>query len=242
MNSDRAQFSVAILFSIAVHGAIASLGDFSAGQGAIATNIMPVAVTIASIAEAGVQPPTPSPQDSDTDVVEPAKTEVSIPANDIPEDVLPIQSSIEPQAIPKLEPDQAQPVEAVAPTSAQQSPDTALIHELIGSSHTDTTARIPMPERPDMTAVPLYHLIPKPTYPSRSRELGEEGRVIIAVLVSEDGRVLEAYVSESSGYPLLDGSALATVTGRWRFKPGMRGGKAVPSWVRVPINFSIKGS
>ena len=113
--------------------------------------------------------------------------------------------------------------------------------ELDGSNLTDTIAPISMPERPDVTAVPLYHLIPKPAYPSRSRDLGEEGRVIIAVLVSEDGGVLEAYVSESSGYPLLDGSALATVTERWRFKPGTRRGKVVASWVRVPIKFSIKG-
>jgi len=94
--------------------------------------------------------------------------------------------------------------------------------------------------KPEMTAIPLYHLIPKPPYPSRSRDLGEAGTVIIAILVAADGRVADAYVSESSGYPLLDGSALSTVTTTWRFKPATHLGKPVASWVRAPINFNIK--
>ena len=78
MNSDRAQLSIAVLFSIAVHGVIVLFGDFFAGQGAIATNSMPIAVTIAAAKEAGVEIPKPSPQESDSDIVEPAKRVMSI--------------------------------------------------------------------------------------------------------------------------------------------------------------------
>ena len=242
MNSDRARLSIAVLISIAVHGVIASFGDFSAAQGTIATNTMPVAVTIGSVPKAEMQQPERSLQESKSDVVEPVEPEDSVPEKIVPEQSPPIQSATEPAPTPKLEPDRARTVETATPAPAQPSPDMALVDELAGSSHATSTARIPIPAKPDVTAVPLYHLIPKPAYPSRSRDLGEEGRVIIAVLVSEDGSVLEAYISESSGYALLDGSALATVTERWRFKPGKIGGKAVASWVRVPIKFSIKGS
>ena len=93
--------------------------------------------------------------------------------------------------------------------------------------------------RPDFLAIPLYHLIPKPPYPSRSRDLGEHGIVMVAVLVGEDGRVVEARLANSSGYHLLDGSALSTVRQKWRFRPARKGGKPVATWVRVPIRFLI---
>ena len=258
MNADRARLSVAVLISLAVHGTIASFGDFSAGQSAKATRIMPVAVTIASITEAEIQEPEPPLQESNTGVAEPARTEEFVPANAIPENKPPIELSksesnpddstelssteaVGAPATPRSEPNQARPIEA-AVSSATEGTDNSATNELDGSGQAADTAILPVPKKPDVTAVPLYHLIPKPAYPSRSRDLGEEGLVIIAVLVSKDGSVLDAYVSESSGYKLLDGSALATVTERWRFKPGMLHGKAVSSWVRVPIKFSIKGS
>lgn len=101
--------------------------------------------------------------------------------------------------------------------------------------------KITVPVKTETVATPLYHLIPKPHYPSRSRDLGEEGTVIIVILVGTDGKVKEARLSKSSGFTLLDGSALATVREKWQFKPGTRNGKPIESRVRVPIKFSIKG-
>jgi len=99
--------------------------------------------------------------------------------------------------------------------------------------------KIAVPVKTETVAIPLYHLIPKPPYPSRSLDLGEEGTVIIVILVGTDGKVKEAELSKSSGYSLLDGSALATVKEKWQFKPGTRNGKPIESRVRVPIKFSI---
>jgi len=100
--------------------------------------------------------------------------------------------------------------------------------------------KITVPVKTETIAIPLYHLIPKPHYPSRSRDLGEEGTVIIVILVGTNGMVKEAKLSKSSGFSLLDGSALATVREKWQFKPGTRNGKPIESRVRVPIKFSIK--
>lgn len=87
--------------------------------------------------------------------------------------------------------------------------------------------------------LPALLYAPKPPYPSRSRDLGEEGTVILAILVGEDGRVRQCQVASTSGYPLLDGSALSAVRRKWRFKAGTSAGKSVPRWVRVPVEFSI---
>jgi len=94
--------------------------------------------------------------------------------------------------------------------------------------------------RDGTTATPLYYRIPKPPYPSQSRNLGEQGTVIIAVLVDINGHVKNARISKSSGYPLLDDSALSTVRKKWLFKPGTRNGIPVESRVRIPIKFGIR--
>lgn len=80
---------------------------------------------------------------------------------------------------------------------------------------------------------------PDPPYPRRSRELGEEGTVVLAIFVGEDGRVRDCAVLRSSGYPLLDGSALITARDRWRFRPSREAGRPVGRWVRVPVEFRI---
>lgn len=79
---------------------------------------------------------------------------------------------------------------------------------------------------------------PKPSYPLAARHQGAEGRVVLRAQVLEDGRCAEVRIVRSSGHALLDASALSTVR-RWRFVPATRAGKAVSSWVEVPIHFQL---
>jgi protein TonB len=79
---------------------------------------------------------------------------------------------------------------------------------------------------------------PKPPYPLAARRQGAEGRVVLRARVLEDGRCAEVRIVRSSGHALLDESALATVR-RWNFVPATRAGKAVSSWVEVPIYFQL---
>ncbi len=81
---------------------------------------------------------------------------------------------------------------------------------------------------------------PPPAYPALSRRLGEEGRVILRVLVSPAGRAEEVQVRSSSGYSRLDEAARDTVRG-WKFVPAKRGEQAVAAWVLVPISFRLEG-
>lgn len=79
---------------------------------------------------------------------------------------------------------------------------------------------------------------PEPVFPSLSRRLGEEGRVLLQVRVGPDGSVRGITVSHSSGYPRLDNAATRAVA-HWRFLPASVNGIAVESTVTVPINFSL---
>ena len=80
---------------------------------------------------------------------------------------------------------------------------------------------------------------PKPPYPSLSRKLNEQGRVLLRVNVAADGNATEVQLHTSSGHPRLDDSALATVR-RWKFVPARLGQEAVAAWVLVPIAFTLK--
>lgn len=81
---------------------------------------------------------------------------------------------------------------------------------------------------------------PAPRYPLASRLLGEEGRVLLRVLVDTSGLARSVSLHRSSGHARLDGSALEAVWS-WKFHPAKRGGKPVEAWVVVPIRFSLEG-
>lgn len=52
---------------------------------------------------------------------------------------------------------------------------------------------------------------PAPQYPSLSRRLGEQGRVMLDVYILPDGSVGEIKLNKSSGFPRLDNAALQAV-------------------------------
>ncbi len=87
-------------------------------------------------------------------------------------------------------------------------------------------------------AKPLYRRNPPPQYPRRARRKGYEGIVILEVLVNENGKVEDLKVFKSSGYNILDKSALSAVQ-KWLFEAGTRNGKSTQMWVRVPIRFRL---
>jgi protein TonB len=81
---------------------------------------------------------------------------------------------------------------------------------------------------------------PAPDYPAASRELGEQGRVLVRAKISADGKVEQILLRKSSGYARLDEAALAGVK-QWRFVPAQQGAEQVAAWVVVPVAFSLEG-
>jgi protein TonB len=87
-------------------------------------------------------------------------------------------------------------------------------------------------------SVPLYDLNPPPVYPRVARRRNYQGTVLLDVRVTAEGTVAEVKVARSSGYSVLDGSALSTVR-TWRFEPARRGPRPFETWVQVPVRFEL---
>ncbi len=80
---------------------------------------------------------------------------------------------------------------------------------------------------------------PPPAYPSLSRRLREEGRVLLLVRVSAQGAADSVQLRQSSGFSRLDEAAIEAVR-QWRFIPAKRGDEAIAASVIVPIVFRIE--
>jgi len=77
-----------------------------------------------------------------------------------------------------------------------------------------------------------------PEYPRRARRQGLEGRVVIGVSVSTEGRPRKVFVRESSGMEIFDDAALRAIR-QWRFLPERRDGTPVDTSVLIPIVFRL---
>lgn len=163
-----------------------------------------------------------------------------------------------PSHIPDDRPATAEPVEQIEPVEIEPEPPSRrqviskqhLVHpEGIGSSESDSPGEVHSEPSPgsrasssgveQVRAAPDYAVNPPPRYPYSARKRGWEGTVMVRVLVSRSGRALEASVENSSGYTLLDRSALKAVQ-RWTFHPGKRGEIAIKSEVLVPVIFRME--
>lgn len=91
----------------------------------------------------------------------------------------------------------------------------------------------------DKLAFPDYNINPKPKYPMIARKRGYEGVVLLKVLVLESGKVGDLVLQKDSGYQVLNEAAVEAVQ-NWIFIPAKRNGKAMSSWVTVPVKFQLE--
>ncbi len=80
---------------------------------------------------------------------------------------------------------------------------------------------------------------PAPAYPYQAIRQGQQGVVLLEVRVDKAGRPTSVEISESSGFSLLDESALRTVR-RWKFDPAHVGFLPVNARIRIPIRFVLE--
>ena len=78
-----------------------------------------------------------------------------------------------------------------------------------------------------------------PDYPQRALMLKQEGVVLLKALIGKSGDINDIQIITSSGYAILDKSAIKAVR-TWQFEPSYIDGKASISWVKVPVEFVIK--
>jgi protein TonB len=156
---------------------------------------------------------------------------------------------------PKTQPSVVKPKPVVATNAESASSMTVPISEQPtpperNSAEAELTPASSQTEKPSPDAnqapMTLPHLnadyLDKPalSYPSLSRQLGEQGKVLLRVLVNTDGKVEQISLRKTSGYDRLDTAAQETVK-QWRFVAAKRGSETVAAWVVVPISFSLEG-
>jgi periplasmic protein TonB len=164
-----------------------------------------------------------------------------------PEPLPPVQKT-------RLAPQQATAVKAQAlppapmpqaiadPNQAPHAPtglvaDPAPLRTITALAMPEPIAAPPQIEMPSSDAAYLQN--PTPVYPAISRRMGEQGKVVIRVLIDVDGTAQQAQVQQSSSFARLDQAALTTVA-RWRYVPGKRAGVPEAMWFNVPINFVLE--
>ena len=87
-------------------------------------------------------------------------------------------------------------------------------------------------------ASPLYRENTPPAYPAIAKLRGYEGVVLVNAEILPDGHVGSTAISKSSGYTILDQSAIEAVK-LWKFEPAKKAGKPFAIRVKLPIKFVL---
>lgn len=78
-------------------------------------------------------------------------------------------------------------------------------------------------------------------YPKECQEQEVEGLVVVQFVVNIDGSVSDIHLVKPA-HPMLDAEACRVVSTMSNWKPGLKNGKVVRSYVVLPIHFKLTGS
>lgn len=81
--------------------------------------------------------------------------------------------------------------------------------------------------------------VPEPIYPSLSRRMGEEGKILVRLFIGEDGAVQKVNIAQSSGLPRLDQAALDAGM-KVRCRPFLELGKPIKVTAIQPYIFRLE--
>lgn len=183
--------------------------------------------------------------------------EVIVPAAILSEFVNPLPPAPEPQTpvAPQQPKQEVKPVVKQAPTppplptptpqpapvvAQPTAPAPSAAPPIEASTVAPAPAAPPAAPRIELPSSEAAHLNnPKPSYPALSRRLGEQGTVIVQVLIGIDGMAQQVKLKRTSGYERLDQIALSTVR-TWRFVPGKRNGTPEAMWYDAPVSFVLE--
>lgn len=143
-----------------------------------------------------------------------------------------------PKPRPRPEPKvSAKPAPQPAPSTASQVASAAGGSQQSAPSQGERTAQDP--DRPrTIGRVDYLGRRPNPVYPRLSQRRGEQGRVVLRVLISPEGRVAHVKVQKSSGHERLDDAAVLAMQSA-RFRPYTENGVAYKALVDIPFDFVL---
>jgi len=192
--------------------------------------VVEVVVPVMTISQAEPPPPPPKPPEP----VKPPEPPKPTPPPKTPQPVMTPPLTPQPPAPATPEP----PAVLAAPTAAVTAPVVPA-----AAPAPPPPAPPPAPAAPAKLEMPsskadYLHKQP-PDYPRMSKRLGEQGKVVLKVLIGADGAPQKVELVTSSGFERLDKSAMDAAM-RWRYVPGKRGGVAEAMWYQVPIQFTLE--
>jgi len=76
----------------------------------------------------------------------------------------------------------------------------------------------------------------QPDYPANERRLGNEGRVVVRVLVGTDGRVKEVEKISAASDAFFEATRRRALE-KWRLTPGTKDGVPIEAWRRMSVSF-----
>lgn len=98
-----------------------------------------------------------------------------------------------------------------------------------------------MPEYPGGMRAGLEFMARNLRYPTKAREAGKQGRVIVQFVVRKDGSLSDFKVLCSVD-PWLDAEAIRVISTMPKWKPGMQDGKPVSVKFTLPVTFMLEGT
>lgn len=198
----------------------------------------PMAIQLVSLAAAAeAVPAAPARPQSVAPAVAPAPPKTPVVAKPAPTTSKPLPTKALPAIVksappPRVEPRPGPP--AVAPAASPPLQTASRPAPL----NTTSAPAVP-PASPVLSLRPSFvSPPPPPRYPSQARRRNQQGIVRVEVRLDERGNQLKLSLVRSSGVESLDQAALEAVT-RWRFRPKVIDGRAVPSRVEIPIEFAL---
>ena len=98
-----------------------------------------------------------------------------------------------------------------------------------------------MPEYPGGMRAGLEFMARNLRYPTKAREAGKQGRVIVQFVVRKDGALSDFKVLRPVD-PWLDAEAIRVISTMPKWKPGMQDGKPVSVKFTLPVTFMLEGT
>ncbi len=140
---------------------------------------------------------------------------------------------------------QALPVEIEVENQGDQNKESGINSGVVDNHSFKSPTTAAAPDEPSdlseninfKSPQPIYQ--PEPVYPVTARQNNWEGMVTVKAEIDKDGKIGVVELLKSSGYALLDRSAIKTVR-KWRYKPATRQGEPVASYRRITIIFKLE--
>lgn len=175
----------------------------------------------------------------------PAVLDVVLMPAEVPQPLPPAPRQMERPPVVKPAPSAkpAPPSAARAEIAVAQSSAEAALPAVVETARAPAAAAVAAPRAEPALTPPVFNAAylrnPPPRYPLTARRNGDEGTVMLRVLVTTEGAAARVELDRTSGSASLDGAALEAVR-NWRFVPARRGSQNVEDWVRVPVVFRLE--